>query len=217
MNGVSLPPYAGLNLGAHVGDNPLHVQYNRQQLPNASDIRWLNQTHSSNVIEINSQTPLQIESPTDASISREAHVACAVMTADCLPVLIAAPKEKVVAAVHAGWRGLAAGIIEKTISQMNANPEQLYVWLGPAISAKAFEVGAEVLPFFKQQEQACFVATTQHKFMADLYAIARHRLISIGVKQVSGGEYCTYAQPELFYSYRRDGQTGRMLSCISLC
>lgn len=226
QGGFSQAPYESFNLAEHVGDESNYVQKNRQKLTNClpSSPIWLNQVHSDRIIEAKT-TALGCDA--DGSYTSQSNVVSVVMTADCLPVLITNRQGSAVAAVHAGWRGLANGIIEQGVkdiiaaSQCKAN--DIRVWLGPAIGAAAFEVGDEVKQVFLQQvaltEQnavsACFIASqNQHKWLADIYQLARLRLASIGVENCSGGTYCTYENAELFYSYRRDGQTGRMASII---
>jgi YfiH family protein len=158
----------------------------------------------------------------DACFSRAPLHACRVLTADCLPLLICNEKGSEVAAVHAGWRGLAQGVIENCVSRLRSAPRELLVWLGPAISQRAFEVGEEVLDTFicaapehlRQATRACFRAGSTGKYFADLYALARLRLEDLGISRIYGGDYCTFSQPELFYSYRRDAGSSRMISVI---
>ena len=215
VGGVSQGPYAGLNLGAHVEDDPRHVAANRQLLREhlPADPCWLHQTHSTRVLEAGSD-----DVDADGSITMATETVCTVMTADCLPVLICDEKASQVAAVHAGWRGLAGGIVERAIDRFMAPPEQLLVWLGPAIGAGAFEVGEDVRESFVSvaAEDGSAFRVSGDRYLADLYALARNRLSRAGVARVYGGDYCTYSQPELYYSYRRDGQTGRMASMIWL-
>ncbi|WP_198264147.1 peptidoglycan editing factor PgeF [sulfur-oxidizing endosymbiont of Gigantopelta aegis] len=226
QGGCSQTPFDSFNLAEHVGDDNADVQENRQKLnenlPSAPI--WLNQVHSNVVVEAQSTDTLI---NADGSYTSQSKVVSVVMTADCLPVLITNRQGSAVAAVHAGWRGLASGIIEQGVKEIIATSQcqanDIRVWLGPAIGAAAFEVGDEVKQIFLQQvaptEQsdvsACFIASqNQHKWLADIYQLARLRLASIGVENCSGGTYCTYEDDELFYSYRRDGQTGRMASMI---
>lgn len=220
QGGVSAPPYASLNPATHVGDEPANVQRNRQiisqqcQLPSAPV--WLNQTHSTDIIELTPSAPEHVDA--DGAISSALNRVCVVQTADCLPVLICDQTGTQVAAIHAGWRGLVAGILERAVARMQAQPQQLLVWLGPAISAQYFEVGAEVRQQFvtlNARNQNAFTAShrPQH-YMADLYQLARNQLQSVGVAAIYGGQYCSYADERRFYSYRRDGVTGRMASLI---
>lgn len=226
VGGVSQGIYAGLNLGTHVQDDAELVWQNRQQLVTAAKLPqtpfWLNQTHSTEVIDLIGQqfNPLAIPDA-DASISKLAEQVCIVMTADCLPVLICDKAGTQVAAIHAGWRGLLDGIIEKTVDLFTAEACELLIWLGPAISQAAFQVGSEVRTQFMQYDNAAeqaFVADTNGKYLADLYLLAKQRLQhkDITLTQVYGGEYCTFQDSQQFYSYRRDGQTGRQASLIYL-
>ena len=220
VGGVSTGCYASLNLGDHVGDTPDIVITNRlryqqsAQMPSAPV--WLQQVHGTHVLAVTSQSISGQQA--DASFTRDPGVVCTVMTADCLPLLLCDSAGTQVAAVHAGWRGLCDGIIEKTVHQFE-NPTEVIAYLGPAISQTAFEVGAEVRAAFMavapEAEQA-FMPGAAGKWQADLYLLARQRLQSAGVSQIYGGNFCTYLQSELFFSYRRDGQTGRMASSIWL-
>jgi len=224
QGGVSLPPYDSLNLGSHVADNADAVQHNRTlwlqtaQLP--AEPCWLNQIHSSICLDLTTQAVLSAPATADASYSRLAGQVVTVLTADCLPVLFCDKAGTQVAAAHAGWRGLCDGVLEQTIGCFNSGSE-LMAWLGPAIGPGAFEVGDEVRAAFiarqAEAEQAFVaVAATPGKWLADLYQLARLRLAAAGVTQVFGGEFCTYTDSTRFFSYRRDGQTGRMASCIWL-
>lgn len=220
LGGVSVGPYAGLNLGAHVGDQPTAVASNRQLLVEAAAMPqspfWLEQVHGIEVATL----PVSSTEPViaDAVFSDQPGQVCAVMTADCLPVLFCDASGSQVAAAHAGWRGLAAGVLEHTLARFSAGAE-IMAWLGPAIGPMAFEVGNEVVQQFTAidpQAEAAFVRQSKHKWLADLYQLARLRLQHAGVQAIYGGSYCTFTQDEWFYSYRRDGQTGRMASCIWL-
>ncbi|QDJ12420.1 multi-copper polyphenol oxidoreductase [Mergibacter septicus] len=221
--GVSPPPFDRFNLASHVGDQTTAVSTNRQHLVEHYQLPhlplFLNQIHSTNVIELpNSQHHIDA----DASYTNHPNQVCLVMTADCLPILFTNQAGTEIAAAHAGWRGLCNGILEQTVKKFIAPTSQIIAWLGPAISAKAFEVGEEVMHQFIQQDQQAIAAfqpqpTPPHhptKFCADLYLLAKQRLNHLGIEQIYGGEYCTYHQPELFYSYRREKQTGRMASLI---
>lgn len=218
LGGLSKERYNSLNLAQHVQDNETVVLQNRlyyQQLAHMPTVPvWLNQVHGTEVADL---TPSSKEPITaDACITTSRHQVCTVMTADCLPLLLCASSGKQVAAIHAGWRGLAAGIIEQTVARFS-QPKQLLVWLGPAISQAAFEVGPEVRSAFIQQDPKAadaFLRQENGKYLADLYQLARQRLHAVGVSAIYGGDYCTYQQAELFYSYRRDGETGRMASSI---
>ncbi|WP_434779789.1 peptidoglycan editing factor PgeF [Neisseria sp. Ec49-e6-T10] len=219
QGGMSEGVYASLNLGDHVGDQPEHVAYNRSLVQKyiPHPVCYLQQTHSTIVVQ--AQDALGQNCEADASIDRSAQVACAVMSADCLPVLLTDEQGTVVAAAHAGWRGLVNGILENTIKNMAVGPKKIKVFLGPAISVDAFEVGSEVRDMFiSQQKEAmqAFHDIGSGKFLADIYQLARLRLNRLGVEQISGGEFCTVLDRDQFFSYRRDGQTGRMASIIWL-
>jgi YfiH family protein len=215
--GISLPPFDSFNLGDHVEDNPLSVSENRQRLCAAlgSSPAWLRQVHG---IQVVAADPGQILEA-DASYTAEVGVACAVLTADCLPVLFCDHAGTRVAAAHAGWRGLAGGVLEATVQAMALPADQLMAWLGPAIGPAAFEVGAEVREAFVSkhpQADAAFVPSLNSgRFMADLYALARIRLAACGVTAVYGGGLCTLSDPR-FYSYRRAARTGRFASLVWL-
>ena len=217
--GVSAAPYDTLNLGMHVGDNPQAVARNRQLLEPLvpSEPVWLEQVHGTIVANADAAS-CRVQA--DACIARHRGAVCVVMTADCLPILLCDEAGTVVAAVHAGWKGLAAGVIEATVNAMEVAPHRLIAWLGPAIGQEAFEVGAEVrAAFIAHQARAAeaFVAHGgQGKYHADLYLLARQRLEALGIRKVSGGNYCTYRQKDKFFSYRRDGVTGRMGTFIWL-
>lgn len=216
--GVSMAPYAGLNLGDHVGDDPARVARNRAILRASlpAEPVWLRQVHGIAVLDADSGVAA---SEADASVARQTGSVCAVLTADCLPVLFCDRDGSVVAAAHAGWRGLLGGMLEATVAAMQLPPDRIMAWLGPAIGAQAFEVGAEVRDAFvnaQAQTGAAFVARMGNKWLADIYALARLRLQRIGVDQVYGGGACTYSEAERFYSYRREGATGRMASLVWL-
>lgn len=214
--GVSREPYDSFNLGDHVGDDPRAVSENRLRLQQAlslKHIQWLEQVHGTDCIESNT---VQLSRQADACWTDQPDLACAVMTADCLPVVITDGER--VAASHAGWRGLCNGVLERTLGCFQSNPSDLHVWLGPAISRNAFEVGSEVRDQFcsvLEESKACFIPShNEGKWMADLYGLARLRLKSAGVNQVSGGEYCTFSETERFYSYRRQSKTGRLVTLV---
>lgn len=213
--GASTGPWRGLNLATHVGDDPAHVALNRawlrSQLP--AEPVWLEQVHGTDCVVAEHAAPACVA---DASVSFEAFCICTVMTADCLPVLFCSHDGKVVAAAHAGWRGLLAGVLENTMQAMHNPPTALMAWLGPAIGPQKFEVGAEVRALFVAQDEAAADAFVAHgdKWLADIYALARLRLRKAGVEAIYGGGLCTVSDAERFYSYRRDGATGRMASLI---
>lgn len=217
LGGVSQGSYASLNLGDHVKDLPQHVAANRQLLSPylPSEPVWLNQVHGVRVIDAALSSCLE---SADASFSTRKQVVCVTMTADCLPVLLCDQAGSMVAAVHAGWRSLCDGVIEATVKAMPVEPATLMAWLGPAIGPQAFEVGSEVrAQFMAQDEQAEHAFQAQgEKWLGDLYMIARQRLSRLGVTQVYGGGRCTYREAETFFSFRRDGDTGRMASLIWL-
>lgn len=216
--GISSPPYDSLNLGDHVGDSPLAVERNRillnRLLP--SEPVWLEQVHGIRVANADMASCLP---QADACIARHRAAVCVVMTADCLPVLLCDTQGSVVGAAHAGWKGLAAGVIEATVQAMDVAPENIMVWLGPAISQNEFEVGDEVRAAFvaiQPQAASAFIPGRNGKWFADLCALARLRLNALGITAIHGGGYCTYRERERFFSYRRDGATGRMGTFIWL-
>jgi YfiH family protein len=214
--GVSKGPYASLNLGLRVEDERADVLRNREilraRLP--AEPRWLQQVHGNQAVEADSvREPV----PADASFTRNAGTVCAVMIADCMPVLLADRRGTVVGAAHAGWRGLAAGVIENALASMQVDPADAVAWLGPAIGPRAFEVGADVRDAFVGQDArdaAAFVPHVPGKWMADLFALARRRLESYGVRSIHGGGLCTHSDPQRFFSHRRDGKSGRMAALI---
>ncbi|MCB1616464.1 MAG: peptidoglycan editing factor PgeF [Pseudomonadales bacterium] len=220
--GGSLPPYDGFNLATHVGDDSVQVEKNRGFLSGQLSIPgvfWLQQTHSNRVM------PWGSDNQCDASFSFEKQQACAVLTADCLPLLVCDTGGTQVAAIHAGWRGMQAGIIEKTLRQFRSPPEHLLVYLGPCIGFDHFEIGEDVYRLLLTgMEQcsgnavSCFRSSEKKgHYFADLPSMARLRLISKGVTHIFGGELCTFSERERFYSYRRDGEsTGRIASLIWL-
>ncbi|MBX9754263.1 MAG: peptidoglycan editing factor PgeF [Pseudomonadaceae bacterium] len=215
--GVSRPPFDSFNLGDHVEDDSLSVSVNRQHLQAAIGCSpaWLRQVHGMQVAAADAEQIAEA----DASYTAETGVACAVLTADCLPVLFCDRAGTRVAAAHAGWRGLAGGVLEATVQAMALPSEQLLAWLGPAIGPAAFEVGAEVREAFVSthpQAAAAFAPSLNRgRFMADIYALARIRLAACGVMAVYGGGLCTVSDPR-FYSYRRAARTGRFASLVWL-
>lgn len=218
--GQSLAPYDSLNLGHHVDDDPEAVAENRRRLRDALGLRrepvWLDQVHGTRVLRIDSPGPRE---SADASWTDQQDLACVILSADCLPVLFADAEGRCVAAAHAGWRGLAAGVLESTLSSMPASPGAVTAWLGPAISPAAFEVGGEVRDAFLAQDQTlapAFSPGAGGRWFADLYAIARARLSAAGVREVHGGGRCTHSEAQEFFSYRRDGRCGRMATLVWL-
>jgi len=212
LGGMSSAPYDSLNLGSHVGDVALVVARNRMLLNKLlpSEPVWLEQVHGA-VVANADQADCRPQA--DACFARHRASVCVVLTADCLPVLLCDQQGSVVGAVHAGWRGMVAGVIEATVKAMAVEPENMIAWLGPAISQSAFEVGAEVRDEFcaaHPQASSAFAPGLHGKWFADIYALARLRLNTLGVTHVYGGGLCTYADKEKFFSYRRDGVTGRM-------
>lgn len=214
--GVSRGAYAGLNLGMRSGDDVECVKRNRasvrQWLP--AEPLWLRQVHGTAVAEADA---LGDSPEADAAVARRPGRVCAALTADCLPLLLCDEEGSVVAAVHAGWRGLSSGVIEQALRAMGRPPQALLAYLGPAIGPAAYEVGAEVRAAFVAVDapsEAAFAPGRPGRFYADLYALARRRLARSGVARSYGGGYCTYSERERFYSYRRDGATGRMASLI---
>ena len=230
--GVSQGPYGdgqgggGLNLGTHVGDEPAHVAANRARLAAVLPAQpaWLSQVHGVDVADAASLADCVPDA--DASVASLPGAVCVVMTADCLPVLFCSHDGLVVGAAHAGWRGLANGVLRQTVERMRARgATQILAWLGPAIGPQQFEVGHDVLQAFRdgarddaerQVLSAAFtaIAGKPGKYLADIYALARTMLLRDGVAQVAGGEYCTVSDAAQFYSYRRDGVTGRQASLI---
>lgn len=218
--GVSTGSYSSFNLATHVDDLPEHVLQNRQRLCECFHLPaepvWLNQVHGVAVVDAAVATS-SAEVAADASYSDQRDRVCAVMTADCLPLLFCNRAGTRVAAAHAGWRGLQAGVIEATVAALGDNPDQLLVWLGPAIGPAAFEVGDEVRTAFiadLPDSAVAFVANRPGHWLADIYLLARMRLRRLGIESVYGGQFCTYTDAQRFYSYRRDPTTGRMATLI---
>ena len=219
LGGVSTGPYAGLNLGDHVGDDPAAVAANRRLLSEALALPappfWLRQVHGTRVVRAGRGESLPMEA--DGSWTDEAGVVCVVGTADCLPVLFCDAAGTRVAAAHAGWRGLAAGVLEATVAALDVVSDHLLVWVGPAIGAAAFEVGPEVREAFldvDRSAETAFRGGPGDRWLTDLAQLARLRLQRSGVTRVWGGHWCTAGDPARFYSYRRDGRTGRMATLI---
>lgn len=218
--GVSSGVYASLNLAGHVGDQPESVERNRERLGEHLPMAplWLEQVHGASVVNAASTCP---GAQADAAVARMSWRICAVMTADCLPVLFCDDTGAAVGAAHAGWRGLAAGVLENTVSAMKVPPESIMAWLGPAISQAAFEVGDDVRMAFvakmSETEAAFHPGRAEGKWQADLYQLARIRLGAIGVTRFYGGSYCTFSESGDFFSARRDGvRSGRQASLIWL-
>lgn len=216
--GCSPAPWDSFNLGGHVGDSPVSVAANRARLRALlpAEPVWLNQVHG--IAAVNADfSPKLLEA--DAATAHQAGKVCVVMTADCLPVLFCDRAGTVVAAAHAGWRGLVAGVLEATVGKMGVPASELLAWLGPAIGPNCFEVGDEVRArFIEKNAKAAlaFLPQGHGKWLADIYALARQRLEAAGVSSISGGDCCTFSDAARFFSYRRDGVTGRMASLIWL-
>ncbi|MEG9489608.1 peptidoglycan editing factor PgeF [Mannheimia indoligenes] len=218
--GVSKPPFDSFNLGDHVNDSPEDVAQNRALLVEKFHLPqsplFLTQTHSTRVLEL-PYSGKDIEA--DAVYTNQPNQVCLVMTADCLPILFVSKDGKEIAAAHAGWRGLCDGVLEATVEKFQCPSNEISAWLGPAIGAKAFQVGKEVIEqfcAFDPRAEEAFIQdnSTSGKFLGNLYQIATQRLNKLGITEISGGEYCTYTQKDLFFSYRRDKQTGRMATLI---
>ncbi|NOQ87589.1 MAG: peptidoglycan editing factor PgeF [Gammaproteobacteria bacterium] len=220
--GVSIGDFNEYNLAKHVGDDAQSVKSNRAKLVEdlylPAEPVWLEQVHS-NIVICADDTAAGDVIPADASFSRKKGVVCAVMTADCLPVFFCNQAGNEVAVAHAGWRGLHAGIISNTIAAMQTPADEILVSLGPAIGPQMFEVGEEVLHAFVSKNsinKTAFVATSQDRYLCDIYQLAHIELQSIGIGQAAGGGYCTYSEAHRFYSYRKQQNTGRMASLIWL-
>ncbi|WP_440876646.1 peptidoglycan editing factor PgeF [Thalassotalea sp. PLHSN55] len=216
----SSAPFSHFNLGTHVNERPEDTQANRQTLsqflPQTSQIQWLNQVHGSDVAYVEHAQAKALTA--DAAITNKKNISLAVMTADCLPILLAAENGSEVAAIHGGWRPLAAGIIGNTLEKMVSDVKQIRAWLGPCIGKTAFEVGQEVKDMFVEQNSAfaeAFVPHVPGKYFADLHFIARIQLQQLGVKTISALSDCTYLDDEQYYSYRRENVTGRMATVIT--
>jgi YfiH family protein len=228
--GYSTTPYHSLNFGSHVKDNSMHVAQNRQLLSQClpSEPVWLNQVHGIEIVDAANTNCLP---DADASFTTQKNVVCVTMTADCLPVLLCDKAGSVVAVVHAGWRGLCDGVLEAAVNKIighelcraaQIKPVDLMAWLGPAIGPKAFEVGAEVRAQFVEKDKNAANGFTLlgNKFLANIYQLATQRLNNIGVTHIYGGghdeDFCTFTDEERFFSFRRDGDTGRMATLIWL-
>ncbi|BBF85497.1 uncharacterized conserved protein [Aquitalea magnusonii] len=219
QGGHSLQPFNSFNLGTHVGDDADAVAANRELLRAAlpAEPAWLNQIHGTHVVNAAEVSDRLLDA--DASYSTTPGTVCVVMTADCLPVLLCNAAGSVVAAAHAGWRGLCDGVLEASVAATGVAASSLMAWLGPAIGPDAFEVGAEVRAAFMAQDPAAeqaFAAIGEDKYLADIYLLARQRLAALGIERVYGGDFCTVIDRERFFSYRRDKITGRMASLIWL-
>jgi YfiH family protein len=219
--GISQGPYASLNLGIHVGDNRGHVGSNRGRLTEAAGLPatpvWLNQVHGTRIAD---PAGVDEDITADGATTVRPGVVCVVLTADCLPVLICDRAGQRVAAVHAGWRGLAGGVVARAVASFTDNgiaAAELIAWLGPAIGQAAYEVGDEVKASFEMAaDSAAFAPNDRGRWQCDLYALARHRLAALGVEAIYGGRFCTHAESTRFFSHRRDGTCGRQATLIWL-
>jgi purine-nucleoside/S-methyl-5'-thioadenosine phosphorylase / adenosine deaminase len=225
--GISQAPYDTLNVGAHVGDDAVAVRENRRRLRESlrlpAEPVWLQQVHGTAVVELDvlaaGGDATSSPSVADAAIASGSGRVCVIQVADCMPVLFAARDGSAIGAAHAGWRGLAAGVLEETVRKLQVPRSSLLVWLGPTISQQHFEVGDEVRAAFMSVDlgaASAFVLNTRGRWQCDLYALARRRLALLGVESVFGGGWCTYADSARFFSFRRDGQCGRMAALIWL-
>jgi hypothetical protein len=220
--GVSAAPFDSLNLGAHVGDSQAAVVENRRRVRTCLNLPaepvWLEQVHGTRVADLDVRGE-GTGDPADAVLTRRRGKVCAVQVADCMPVLLAARDASAVAVAHAGWRGLAAGVLEATLAQLGVAAGELVAWLGPAISAPHFEVGGEVRAAFLAGDPgacAAFAHNARGRWQCDLVVLAQRRLAALGVSEVSGGTWCTFADPGRFFSFRRDGRCGRMAALVWL-
>lgn len=226
--GVSASPYDSLNLGAHVGDATETVRENRRRLRERlrlpAEPEWLQQVHGTAVVDLDALgacAPSATREPprADAAVARLSGRVCVIQVADCMPVLFAARDGSAVAAAHAGWRGLAAGVLEQTVGKLDVPAPHLMAWLGPTIGRDHFEVGDDVRTAFVSADPAAetaFQVNTRGRWQCDLYALARRRLAALGIDDVSGGGWCTYADSARFFSFRREGRCGRMAALIWL-
>ena len=222
--GFSAAPFNALNLALHVGDDRLAVRRNRalikQQLNLPQEPKWLQQVHATTLVCADELIPDEVQA--DASYSQQAGTVCAILSADCMPIVLAASDASCVVLLHAGWRGLAAGIVQKSLAVIRskqARDIEFYAWLGPAIGAQVFEVGAEVRAEFMKQDAglACaFKEYRQQRYLCDFYLLARRILAAADVNQVFGGEHCTYSEQDRFFSYRRASRTGRIATLAYL-
>ena len=214
--GVSTGPYASMNLGEHVGDDPVACRENRARLCSflPSEPLWMRQVHGARVIHPEEWSP---GTDADGAVTAGPGSVLGIMTADCLPVLFCDRDGGAVGIAHAGWRGMVSGILEATIAKMGVDPRRLLAYLGPGIGVEVYEVGEEVRDAFVRDDAGAvqaFMPHTPRKYFADLYLLARQRLAKTGIMAVYGGEFCTFAEQDRFFSYRRDGPTGRMASLI---
>jgi polyphenol oxidase len=221
MGGVSEAPFDSFNIAAHVGDETRAVAENRRRLRERLELpaepAWLEQVHGRRVVDLDADGSDHSLGPADAAVSRTAGRVCAIQVADCMPVLLVSGDGSAVGAAHAGWRGLAGGVLEATVRAMCTPPEGLLAWLGPAIGQAHFEVGEEVRAAFLSGDPgaaAAFTANPRGRWQCDLYGLAKRRLAALGVTRIHGGAWCTHADGGRFFSYRRDGRCGRMAALI---
>jgi YfiH family protein len=221
LGGVSAPPCESFNLAVHVNDDPASVAANRarlvRELALEHEPRWLSQVHGVQVLDLDAEPAAATPAVADAAVTRRAGAACVVMVADCLPVLFASRDGKHIGAAHAGWRGLASGVLENTVAALGVSGASLTAWCGPAISQTHFEVGEEVRAAFVDRDgdaARCFMANARGRWQADLFALAKRRLTALGITSIHGGDWCTFADTTRFYSHRRDGRGGRMAALI---
>lgn len=219
--GVSRGRYATLNLAAHVGDDDAAVAANRRRMRDALDLEgeplWLDQVHGATVVDAADVAADDPPPTADAVVSRDGLRTLGILTADCLPILLCSVANAEIAALHCGWRSLSSGIVAETVDALDSAGADLIAWLGPAISAPAFEVGDEVREAFLAgvgDADACFTANERGRWQADLYGLARRYLAAAGVERVYGGGLCTYGDSRRYFSYRRDGRCGRMATLI---
>lgn len=219
--GVSQAPFDAFNLGVRCGDEAAAVDTNRERLIDEFSLpappHWLRQVHGTHAVRATQRDPGSAEPEADAAIASDAGTVLAILTADCLPVVFAVDDGSEIAAAHAGWRGLVAGVLENTVAALSAPAGRILAWLGPAAGPQAYEIGEEVFDAFVSRDaraRSAFVTTRPGHWHADLYALARQRLRDAGVEQVYGGGLCTISDPQRFYSHRRDQRTGRMATVV---
>jgi YfiH family protein len=213
--GASAGPWSGFNLGSRCGDDPAHVERNRSSLEDSlpAPVTWLRQVHGTGVVRMNADMDAEPEAEADAAVAFEPGRVCAILTADCLPVFFCNRRGDRVGVAHAGWRGLADGVLQATVEALDEDPAELLAWLGPAIGPETYEVGEELVPAFAAEFPSGFTRRGD-RYLLDLYSLARLKLADAGLHKVGGGGFCTFSDSRRFFSYRRDGVTGRMASVI---